>query len=430
MMADRSNPAGSVPGKTLWVMLALITAAAAAGVTLRARSPQSAGARSPGMFQRGSKVPSAMPETAAPSVHQRVVEQGIAVDMTVEILGAGRRGGNVLKEGDDVVFRFELADTANATPLRRAYPAAWLATRTAGEKDDPRRCVRKVQTFLGGGAFSPPEIDLNVYHIVTLNQGATLSVIDPLTGFGGSKLLTLIELAAPGEDSLVAPHQRQIFVSLPEIDRVADVDTSSTWKVVSNLAVGRAPTRLAIQPDGRYLWLAYEPSSASSTTVTAIEVDTLRVAVTLEVGGGPHEFAFADEARSALVTSRGGRDGFDHRPRDAAGGRQRPDRPQADLDRQLFAVGDVVGHRRVRRHDYPARQPDASGCESGSIRARPGTGRRRPRRPVWLRGQPSPGGVADPRRILRPGVGTRLVGRGAGPGRLLRRLRLHPEPRD
>jgi hypothetical protein len=45
-----------------------------------------------------------------------------------------------------------------------------------------------------------PDVDLNTYYVLALNQEANISVIDPLLGFGTSKLLTLVILKSPGED--------------------------------------------------------------------------------------------------------------------------------------------------------------------------------------------------------------------------------------
>ena len=48
--------------------------------------------------------------------------------------------------------------------------------------------------------LSRPEVDLNVYYVLALNEDATISVVDPLFGYGSSKLLTMVFLHSPGED--------------------------------------------------------------------------------------------------------------------------------------------------------------------------------------------------------------------------------------
>lgn len=60
--------------------------------------------------------------------------------------------------------------------------------------------------------------------------------IDPLLGFGGSKLLTLILLKSPGEDWALTANGAKLFVSMPKINQVAVVDTA-TLKVISNVLI-------------------------------------------------------------------------------------------------------------------------------------------------------------------------------------------------
>ena len=48
-----------------------------------------------------------------------------------------------------------------------------------------------------------------------------------------------------------------------------------TWEIVGKVDVGGRPTRIALQPDGHYLWAACEETSGPSV-VTAISVDDSR----------------------------------------------------------------------------------------------------------------------------------------------------------
>ena len=48
---------------------------------------------------------------------------------------------------------------------------------------------KQIQRYRSGSVFDRPLVDLNVYYVVTLNDDATLGVVDPLFGFGGSKQL-------------------------------------------------------------------------------------------------------------------------------------------------------------------------------------------------------------------------------------------------
>jgi YVTN family beta-propeller protein len=130
-------------------------------------------------------------------------------------------------------------------------PAVWLSQRTEGETD-PQLCREKVQSFLQGSLRSRPDVDLNAYFLLALNEESNISVIDPLLGFGTSKLLTLIMLKSPGEDWAQKNSDEKLFVSMPLANQVAVVDTN-TWRVVANIDAGTKPTRVRLQPDERYL---------------------------------------------------------------------------------------------------------------------------------------------------------------------------------
>ena len=148
-----------------------------------------------------------------------------------------------------------------------------------------------------GSLRSRPDVDLNTYYLITLNQEANLSVIDPLLGFGGSKLLTLVLLKSPGEDWALTSDRMKLFVSMPRVNQVAVVDTT-TWKVVTNIDTGLKPARLALQPDEKYLWVANENG------VTVIDTASLKTAKQIATGAGTHEIVFGSDNKFAFVTNR------------------------------------------------------------------------------------------------------------------------------
>jgi YVTN family beta-propeller protein len=239
----------------------------------------------------------------APAVRQRIVHEGVEVELTIDPL---RRPGpestaTTLREGEDALVRFRIADTTTGTPLKNLYPAAWLTDRDPGPTS-PKLCASKAQVLIGGSFLSPPELDLNVYHIVTLNEDATLTVVDPRFGFGGTKLLALVPLAATGQDWALDRAEDRLFVALPEVGKVAVVDTAS-WQVLEDLDVGPLPSRVALQPDGQYLWVAHDPAGSSATVIHSIAVEERKVAGTVPVGRGPHEIVFRADSRRAFLTN-------------------------------------------------------------------------------------------------------------------------------
>ena len=98
-----------------------------------------------------------------------------------------------------------------------------------------------------GSLRSRPDVDLNTFYLLALNEQANISVIDPLLGFGGSKLLAMILLKSPGDDWVLTSDRMKLFVSMPLVNHVAVVDTN-TWKVFADVPTGVRPTRVALQP--------------------------------------------------------------------------------------------------------------------------------------------------------------------------------------
>ncbi len=127
-------------------------------------------------------------------------------------------------------------------------------------------------------------------------------MIDPLSGFGGSKLYTLVALASSGEDWVMSSDRRRLYVSMPATGQVAVVDTAS-WKVVTNIPAGTNPSRLALQNDGKYLWVGNDASNADSG-VTVIDTATLKVVNWMPTGLGHHEIVLSSDDRSAFVTNK------------------------------------------------------------------------------------------------------------------------------
>jgi YVTN family beta-propeller protein len=285
--------------------------------------------------------------TAAPSgaaaAASRWIEGGVAVGLSVEPVSA--TGG--LHAGETVRIRFSLTD-ATGTPLTALSPGAWVDGRQApvtGSITDDTACTAKIAAFVGGGTLSDPALNLNSYVVATLNDDATLSVLDPVGGFGGTRLLTMVPLASPAEDWALSNDQARLYAALPAAGEVAVIDTAS-WTVARRIPVPGA-ARLALEPGEPRLWVLSSPhlpgpplpppltptpgeGGASSPRVssgvrgrpspgeggrgggrgdggeglTAVDLSTGR-ATSVAVGAGPHRLAFAAEGRKAYVTNAG-----------------------------------------------------------------------------------------------------------------------------
>jgi len=232
---------------------------------------------------------------------QQVIYQGIAVGMSATSLAKPTDPSAGLHAGDDVTFQFKINDTATGAPLTGAFPRAWLDLDRPMEKID---CVGKVRAFVASGLLTRPLLDLNTYYVLALNEDASISVIDPHFGYGGSKLLTMVSLKSPGEDWALSPDSSMLFVSMPDVQKIAAISTA-TWKVVADIDVGARPSRLALQPDRGRLWVTYDVSKAGGqeSGVTVIDTEKLAIEAKLKTGRGSHEIALSDDGRFAFVTN-------------------------------------------------------------------------------------------------------------------------------
>lgn len=231
---------------------------------------------------------------------RRIVSQGIAVDLRVNPLTNDKRNKDELREGEDAVFQLRFSETLSGAPVTGVYPKAWVDLRG---KDETVDCKVKVKAFLSSNFQARAAVDLNSYYIVALNQDATLSVIDPLFSYGGSKLFTLVSLKSTGADWVLPVNGRTLFVSMPASHAVAAVDTD-TWKVTADIGVEGTPVRISVQPDGRKIWVGYEPSENNGASgVAVIDAEDLKHVVHIPTGRGHHEIAFSDNSRFAFITN-------------------------------------------------------------------------------------------------------------------------------
>jgi hypothetical protein len=151
---------------------------------------------------------------------QKFEREGVEVEFTIESIKEADKPAELM-EAKEAVVRFKIQDKASKTPLSGVKPAVWLSQRESGANE--QQCREKIQSFLQGNLRSRPDVDLNTYYVLALNEEANISVIDPLLGFGSSKLLTLVMLKSPGEDWAQKTNDERLFVSMPVVNQVAVV---------------------------------------------------------------------------------------------------------------------------------------------------------------------------------------------------------------
>ncbi|HEX8456584.1 MAG TPA: cytochrome D1 domain-containing protein [Pyrinomonadaceae bacterium] len=279
-------------------ILTSILSAACAVVSVAQRPGMPPPPPSPQPTPVAATEPAVPPASNAP---QRITREGINVEFKVEPSTRGEE----LQEGREAVVTFSVRDTATGQPVTNLRPAAWIDSRARGTTStDAKACREKVQSFLTAQLSQRPAIDLNSYYVLALNDEANISVIDPLLGFGTTKLLTVVFLKSPGDDWVLSADRRRLYVSMPLVNQVAVVDTA-TWKVVDNLDTGARPVRLRLQADGRYLWAGTDGlNETTASGATVIDTSTGKVAATITTGAGHHEIAFSSDDRFAYVTNK------------------------------------------------------------------------------------------------------------------------------
>ena len=235
----------------------------------------------------------------------RFKQEGISIECSLTRIGGAERTGDAFFEGDDARFRFRIAD-GTGVPLTGVFPAAWLLARPAGSVTTPKMAIKKAQSMVNASMLSPADLDLNVYYVLTLNGNGTIGVVDPLFGYGGTKLLAMVPLKSPGADWVLSKDETTVYVTLPKLNEVAVVDTA-TWEVRKNVPGGLIPERIALQPDGQYLWVGGGGAGDqfADSGVTVLNTATLEVAARIRTGTGRHDIAFSDDSRFAFVTNSG-----------------------------------------------------------------------------------------------------------------------------
>jgi YVTN family beta-propeller protein len=237
--------------------------------------------------------------TSQPVPAQKIVEQGIAIEFTIDPLKARPAQ---LMAGEDAIVRFKVSDTTTGTPVKGLSLSVWMSLRGGEKATDLGQCRAKIASYMQGSMRARPDVDLNSYHILTLNESPDISVIDPLLSYGGSKLLTLVMLRSPGEDWVLTRDGEKLFVTMPLINQLAVIDTRS-WAVTSYIDTGVKPTRIALQSDQKYLWVANDGNGRDPSGVTVIDTSTLKVAAQIATGVGHHETVISSDNRFVFVSN-------------------------------------------------------------------------------------------------------------------------------
>lgn len=228
-----------------------------------------------------------------------ISRDGLEVEFSITPVGAP---GESLKAGEIARLSLKFTDTGTGRPVSGLLPAGWIDP-LHGTEIDREACRTAAGTYLAGYLGIRPMIDLNSYYLVVLNADPTIAVIDPIIGVRGiTKLLTQVILPGRGEDWARSADEKKVFVAMPGLGSVAVVDLD-TFRLVESVPVGERPTRVHVQPDGRYIWIG---TTGADSGVTVLDAETHKVVARIPTGPGHHEIQVTGDNRHAFISNRDG----------------------------------------------------------------------------------------------------------------------------
>ncbi|MDD5763347.1 MAG: cytochrome D1 domain-containing protein, partial [bacterium] len=238
----------------------------------------------------------------------RLVRNGVIVEFSAAPVAAPGKEGKSLVAGGLADVRFRITGEADGKPLSGLRPGGWLDIgRIRQEKGGASPdCREKVSLYLKGIVGIRPLVDLNAYYLLVLNRDPSISVIDPLVGMTGkTSLYASIPLKKPGADWVKSADERRLYVTIPDAGQVAVIDAES-FKAKGYVDVGGNPVRIALQPDGAYLFTGFDGKEGEAGGVAMIDTASETVVARIATGKGHHEIAFSPDDRYAYVTNRAG----------------------------------------------------------------------------------------------------------------------------
>lgn len=227
-----------------------------------------------------------------------VTREGLKIDFSITSV---IEPDKPLKAGEIAQVSLKFTDATTGKPVTGLLPAAWIDPLRDGTKSEPEACKRSAATYLSGFVGIRPMIDLNSYYVVVLNADPSIAVIDPIIGVRGiTKLLTQVILPGPPQDWARSPDDQQVYVAMASVNAVSFVDLE-TFRLGKTVKVGDRPSRIMVQPDGRYAWVG---TTGEKPGVTVLDTEKQEVKAHIETGKGHHELVVTSDNRFALVTNR------------------------------------------------------------------------------------------------------------------------------
>lgn len=232
-----------------------------------------------------------------------VQQEGIAVHIKIEDTNKKISSKHLVAQ-QPLQISLEAKRLADNQALNNWSPGAWLDSEISPMSGAVPVCGQRIAGFLSGNLMNRPLLDLTGYFVLTLDEEASVSILDPSVYFANkSSLYSVIKLSKPGFDWVKTTDDTRLFVAIPESREVAIIDLQNQ-KLLKTIKAKGQPTRLALMPGERLLWVGQTGQVESDNQVSVIDTITAELVATTALPKGHHEFAFAKQGNRAFVSSR------------------------------------------------------------------------------------------------------------------------------
>lgn len=233
----------------------------------------------------------------------RIIDrEGISMRVRMEAFGSD--APSVPRAGQLVRLRLEGKRLADDQPLSNWRIGAWLDRETGVMSGTVPVCGQRISGYLSGNLIQRPLLDLTGYYVLSLDMEPSVSVLDPSVSFSGrSSLYSSMQLDGRGFDWIKTSDDIRLFVVLPNEKKLAIADLQSLT-VLDHISLPGQPTRLALQPDERLLWVGLTGANLQESAVEIIDTVNDKPVARIPLPAGYHEIAFSTDGRHAFISNR------------------------------------------------------------------------------------------------------------------------------
>lgn len=238
-----------------------------------------------------------------PRYADRTIErEGIQLNVRIEALD--ETAPAALQAGQLVRLSLDGKRLADNQPLSNWRIGAWFDRETDAMSGAVPVCGQRVARYLSGNLIERPLLNLTGYYVLSLDAESSVSVLDPSVSFSGrSSLYSAMKLDGKGFDWIKTSDDMRLFVALPNENKLAIADLQ-TLSVLNHLVLSGQPTRLALQPDERLLWVGLTGASPQESAVEIIDTVNDKSVARIPLPPGHHEIAFSNDGHHTFISNR------------------------------------------------------------------------------------------------------------------------------